>query len=431
MSEKKSLNQIAWEEIFKTHDVLNKISTDGEFIINASEIKRFREPRLMSKFDNEINLPKIFKDHKLAILPISRSSYIISHFEAYHKFEAPDDSNIATINFPIPDHIQSLDFANITSEAIALNCALAAGIITDFVGDMPLIPTVSGRMSSKSFDFNINNTYKNTPHSVSVNNSQIEIDAAYECPHCLAIFEAKRDISTDLLIRQLYYPYRLWKNTISKPVKPFFLTYSNGIFRLYEFAFEDINNYNSLILIKQKKYSVENTIIELNDIEDVLRRTALVKEQSIPFPQANSFERVINLCELLNDKELNHDDITVEYAFDSRQTDYYTNAAKYLGLLERVNDTPETPYNLTDLGKRILSLSYKQRQLAFCSQILSHKAFNEVLKLHLEISRMPSTAMIVKIMKKANLHNIHSDNTYERRSSTIKSWVNWILSLIS
>src|SRR5699024_11404678 len=56
---------------------------------------------------------------------------------------------------------------------------------------------------------------------------------------------------------------------------------------------------------------------------------------NISFPQANSFERVINICELLNAQELSREQVTEEYAFDIRQTNYYTDAARYLGLLEK------------------------------------------------------------------------------------------------
>ncbi|WP_418391448.1 DUF7226 domain-containing protein, partial [Akkermansia sp.] len=42
----------------------------------------------------------------------------------------------------------------------------------------------------------------------------------------------------------------------------------------------------------------------------------------------------------------------------------------------------------------------------------------------------PSKNEIVEIMKKSNLYNISSNETYKRRASTIISWSNWILGLI-
>lgn len=427
-SSPKGLNDIAWERLFSKYDILNQITANGQFQISATQIKEFREPRLMAKFDHTINLPKIFADNKLSILPITRGDYVISHFEAYHKFE---DNNAPVTRVSLPAYIQSLDSNNIPSEAIALNCAVAAGIVAEFLQDEDLVSTVSGRMGSGTFNFNIANSNTNTPLQIQVNNSQIEIDAAYEGVRGLALFEAKRDLSEDFLVRQLYYPFRVWQNRVTKQVRPLFMVYSNGIYRLYEYAFQDTNNYNSLVLISQKNYSIEDTAIEITDIQAVLQNVIITIEPQIPFPQADSFERVINICELLGEQELSRTDVTEQYAFDARQTNYYTDAARYLGLLEKRKDGATPIYGLSDAGKRLLRLSYKQRQLAFCDLILSHKAFGDTLRKYLASGHMPLTAEIVQIMKASNLYNVGSDSTFERRSSTIKGWLNWILGLVN
>ncbi|MDR2034452.1 MAG: DUF4349 domain-containing protein [Helicobacteraceae bacterium] len=382
----------------------------------------------MAKFDHTINLPKIFADNRLSILPITRGDYVISHFDAYHKFE---DDNTPITRVSLPTYIQSLDANNIPSEAIALNCAVAAGIVAEFLQDEDLISTVSGRMGSGAFAFDITNSKSRTPCRVQVASSQIEIDAAYEGVRWLALFEAKRDLSEDFLIRQLYYPFRVWQSRITKPARPLFLVYSNGIYRLYEYAFQDINSYNSLVLIRQKNYSIEDTAIDITDIQKVLNKVEPAPEPQIPFPQADNFERVINICELISEQELSRNDVTEQYAFDARQTNYYADAARYLGLLEKRKENVAPIYGLTETGKRLLILNYKQRQLAFCDLILSHKVFGDTLRKYLEFGNMPSTADIIQIMKLSNLYNINSDSTFERRSSTIKGWLNWIVGLIN
>ena len=136
-----------------------------------------------------------------ACLLYTSGDYVISHFDAYHKFE-PYISDI--INNSIPKYIQSLDSKNISSEAIALNCAFVSGIIADFLEDTEIVPTVSGRMGSGKFSFTINDIKTRDSHLIDVENSQIEIDAAYEGLNYLALFEAKRDLSEDFLVRQLY-----------------------------------------------------------------------------------------------------------------------------------------------------------------------------------------------------------------------------------
>lgn len=429
MSEQqKSLNDIAWEKLFEKHDILRHIEQAGQFQISAKQIKEVREPRLMAKFDHTINLPQIFADNDLSILPVTRGDYIISHFDAYHKFE-PDASSITRVS--LPTYIQSLDSSNIPSEAIALNCAVAAGIVADFLGDEEIVSTVSGRMGSGTFDFCIGNLKSNALSSVTVSNSQIEIDAAYEGIRSLALFEAKRDLSEDFLVRQLYYPYRVWKSRMTKSVRPLFLVYSNGIYRIYEYEFTDPNNYSSISLVQQKNYSVEDTAITADDIQQVLHNVVYKNEPKIPFPQADSFERVINICELLGEQDLSRNDVTERYAFDARQTNYYTDAARYLGFVEKDKENGGPLYRLAANGRTVLKMGYRQRQLAFCSAILSHRTFADTLKSYFETGVMPSKNDIVQIMKKSNLYNINRDSTYERRSSTIKGWVNWIVGLIN
>lgn len=426
MSKSKGLNDIAWEQLFEKYDILNRIDMSGSFQISATQIKEFREPRLMAKFDHILNLPIIFSKNKLSILPITRGDYVISHFEAYHKFEETDN-NIIKVAFP--SYIQSLDYNNITSETVALNCAIATGILEDFTGDEQIVPTVSGRMGSGNFDFMIKNIQNGEYCDVSVNNSQIEIDAAYEGLRYLSLFEAKRDLSDDFLVRQIYYPYRTWQDRIEKEVKPIFLIYSNGIFRLFQYKFENPYDYGSLVLVKQCNYSIEDTTITAEDIQNIIGNSIIISEPNIPFPQANSFERVINLCELLSQRGMTKNNITENYDFDSRQSDYYTNAAMYLGLVNK--DDEDKIYTLTKLGVITLKKSYKQRQLEFCKLILKHKVFNTVLKRYFETGVMPSNCDISIIMKNSELYKIEKDSTFDRRASTVKKWIEWIVGLIN
>ncbi len=233
----------------------------------------------MTKFDHKINLPNIFAVNNLSILPIARGDYVISSFSAYKEFDEPSQE-IQRIS--IPPHIQSLIPQFLVSEAIALNCANVGGILNDFLEDDELVPTVSGRMSSGNFEFDIS-TALGTKH-IAVSNSQIEIDAAYEGIHYLSLFEAKRDLSDDFLVRQLYYPFRVWSKRVTKTVKPIFLIFSNGIFNLYQYQFMNPQNYNSIRLVKQKNYVIATEIC-LADIENLLRTVPLIQEPDISFPK--------------------------------------------------------------------------------------------------------------------------------------------------
>lgn len=282
-------------------------------------------------------------------------------------------------------------------------------------------------MSSGELHFNIDSAVGK--QHIFVNNSQIEIDAAYEGIRCLSLFEAKRDLADDFLIRQLYYPFRVWSKRVTKTVKPIFLIFSNGAFHLYQYRFEDPNDYSSLKLIKQKNYIIA-TEINVADIVKLLEIVPMVKEPAISFPQADRFSRVVNLMELLKEKELTKHEITSEYAFNERQTNYYADAGRYLEFIEKERREGNIVFHLTTQGHYVMELGYRERQIAIAAQILKHKVFNETLRLHLQYGEMPDRRKIVQIMKNATLYNVGSESTYDRRASTVIGWVNWILGII-
>lgn len=284
-------------------------------------------------------------------------------------------------------------------------------------------------MSSNEFSFYINNLNINRDVKVIVSNSQIEIDGGYEGTESLALIEAKNSISEDFLIRQLYYPFRLWNEKITKRIKPIFMVYSNGIFTLYEYSFQEPNNYNSLVLVKQKNYTLVQDDIDLNAIKDILYKVNIIEEPRIQFPQANSMKRLINLCELLYNNDMTKEEITTTYDFDPRQTNYYTDAGIYLGIIDKKREDGEIIYFLTHEGRNLFKVNLRTRQLKLIELILKHNAFNKTLKEYFRIEQMPSKDNIVKIMKESNLYRINSDSTFYRRAQTISRWISWILNL--
>lgn len=414
-----------WNNIFEKYKILDQIKKDGKFEISASQINEFREARLMTKFDNASQLPQIFTENELSILPITRGSYVIAPMDIFHKFPMIESSNeISYFNFP--DNIQTLLPDNINSESLALNAVYISGILEDFIQDEKLLPTINGRMSSSLFNFNIKNTKTKKILNIDVNNAQIEIDAGYEGVESFSIIEAKSHFADDFVIRQLYYPMRLWSSKVRKNIKTIFMVHTNGIYYLYDFKFNDLNNYNSLTLNKFKRYSFDKLEINIEDIEKILLNINLVDEPKIPFPQADSFERIINLCELLDKSELTKNDITTEYGFHKRQTDYYVNAAKYLDLIKEEGDK----LILSFTGEKIMQKSPTLKQLSFVKQILKHPVFHEVLKEQLKTGEVLSKSRVVEIMRKYPLYNVKCENTYERRAQTVSSWIDWITSLI-
>lgn len=421
-----------WELIFDELSVLDKIDKHGILKITSKEINEYNGPdaRIMTKFDYWDNLPYIFQKNKLNILPISRGEYIISHFNAYHRLDI--DSNVEPCKIDFPHWIKTLDYNNLSSEAKVLNCAYITGIL-DRVIEEGIKPTIDGRMSTRSWDFNIDNTITSGKIQIFNNKSQCQIDGGYEGLNKFAIIEAKNSLSKDFIVRQLYYPYRLWKKNLgTKKIIPIFLVYSNGIFHFLIYKFNKLNEYNSIELIDHKSYKITEKGIEISDIVELIKKTEIIQEPKVPFPQADSFERVIDLLNALNKEELNNEEISLMYDFDYRQAQYYSRACMYLDLAQNINGT----IKLTEEALKILRKGKREKYLSIASKILEHKVFKEALKLYIKSSKPPKSKEIYKEVMDKNKETLYkqgsgflSKRTLVRRASTVKGWIDWVLGL--
>lgn len=418
-------NDYAWSKLFEKHNILEKIHKNSFFVITSQQINEFREARLMTKFDQKANLPSLFRKHKLSILPISRGSYVIGKFDAY--MDVKYDERVNVKEFTLIHDFESLNINNLYSEAAALHAAFLGNLIADILEE-EAYPTISGRMSTGKFNFYI--TSQGDKFNISVNNSQCEIDGGFESKSKLLLLEAKNFEVDNFLIRQLYYPYRLWKNKVQKQVIPAFFTYSNDIFSFFIYEFEDINNYNSLKLIKQKNYIYKQEPITLDDIYKLLNETPVKEEPKVPFPQANNFERVIDLLGLLANDTLSKEAITLNYSFDKRQTDYYVNAGKYLGLIDSKKELDEVICFLTSEGEKVMRMDPRSKRLSLVKKILEHEVFHKCIALYFETLSPLKQQDVISIMNGSSIYNLEKgSSTIERRSSTVLRWIEWILSL--
>jgi len=429
MSEK-SKNDTAWEILFEKYHILDHINDKGIYEISAKTINTKREARLMTKFDHHIQLPTIFKQNHLTIQPDSRGTYVIGKFESYLNLPSnhSQSKSIHEIDFPV--NIETLNPTNIYSEAASILCAYNSGIIEDLLKQKVFF-TVFGRMSTGKFSYLINNFQQNSNYQIDVNNSQCEIDAGFEGDDVFAIIEAKNENVDDFLIRQLYYPYRLWISKINKQVIPILLSYSNDIFSFYVYKFKDDNNYNSIELVEQKRYQIGSNDIELDDVMDILAQVIVTLEPvDIPFPQADVFPRVVDLLMYIYGVNplLSKEDITTNYAFNIRQAGYYADAAIYLGLLQKQSNRGEGIfYSMTEKGSQIMEKTSRRRNLGLIKCILEKKIFNKTLHIYLDQGKRPERHLVNKILGDLRLEL--SNETIERRSQTVFAWIDWIMGL--
>lgn len=424
-----SLIDDKWEILFEKYNIETEIKKNGVFYITADQIREVKEPRLMTKFDTKESLPKVF-GNKIAILPVTRGKYVLGEFELYQDFPKmnPDIKRITSAK--IPEFYETIDINDIRSEANAINIMGIAGILDDFLGEEDMVQTVSGRMSSGDFSFCVDSTNKACADKklINVQNSQVEIDGGFENHNVFSLIEGKNVVHSNFLVRQLYYPMRLWNAKISKPIRPVFMVYSNNIFRLLEYEFTDINSYSSIKLVNERNYSLEDIEITIDDLEHVWQETKVVPEPDVTFIQADSFNKVISLVENLNDSSMNSTEIAELFGFRERQSDYYFNACKYLGLAEKVTDEEGVKIHITSLGKKLLEMRYKERQLEYVRLILQHEIFKDLFEVMLRTGEIPNKKFIANKMRELN---VCGESLIERRASSVRGWLYWISTLIN
>lgn len=420
-----------WEILFDKYNIENEIEKNGRFYITADQIREVKEPRLMTKFDTRESLPSVF-GKKISILPVTRGKYVLGEFDLYQEFPEMVSDIKQMTSAKIPEFYETIDINDIRSEASAINVMSIAGILEDFLGEENMVQTVSGRMSSGMFGFNVSDYNKTTaigdkPYII-VQNSQVEIDGGFENPNIFSIIEGKNVVHSNFLIRQLYYPTRLWGQKINKPIRPVFMVYSNNIFRLLEYEFTDTRYYNSIRLVQERNYSLEDIEISLEDLHDTWKKTIIKPEPNVTFIQADSFNKVISLVENLNESPMTTGEIAELFGFKERQSDYYYNACKYLGLAEKRSDEEGVKVHITGLGKRLLKMKYKERQLEYVRLILEHQIFHELFEVMLHIGDVPDKSCVTAKMRELN---VCSENLIDRRSSSVRAWMYWILTLVN
>lgn len=420
-----SLNNKAWKKIFDKYDITNKIAEYGIFEITSKQINEFRESRLMTKFDSLENLPEIFSKNDLTILPTKRGSYVIGNFDNYSKITIDNDLDIEYKG--LPEYISSIDISSVTSEAVSLSCAYVSGMIEEIIGE-EVVPTIQGRMGTGTFNFFVNSNNSDEVHNISVENSQMEIDGAYESENKFVIVEAKNHYMDNFIIRQLYYPYKVWKEKLNKEIIPMMLIKHDNIYNFFIYEFADPDNYNSIVLKNTRRFILNEVYkpIELEDVLHVFNNVEIVNEKdNVPFPQADSFPRVLDILNVLKENQLTAIEISDIYEFDIRQAHYYLAAARYLGLVMK---SEGSVYGLTELGQSIQDKKYKERNLDIISTVLSHKPFNVAFKQYIDNHEIDSKVISDVILDTSV--NVNERSTADRRTQTVKSWINWIVDII-
>lgn len=418
-----TLNDIAWKQVFSSLPVLEQVKKVGYFDITASDLKKAanREPRHLAKIDYENNRPKVFVENQLNVLAISNSSYRIGNFNPF--FKLPDwnlESTTPVCLQPSVD-LETLSTREISSENAVIYSAYSSSMIERFCGE-EVVPTVSGRMRTSRFSFTVD-SYEQKAQNIEVNGAQIEIDAGFEGKESFNIFEVKNSISSNFNLRQVYYPYAMWKASINKPVRNIFLTHSNNIFDFYEIDFLLDSNLSSASLVKHARYTLGDNVPKKSEFEKALQELPFISHSGAPFPQADDFDRVIDIVALLIEGPKTKNDLAENYDFDPRQSDYYLNAARYLGLVESLDHSTYVP---SELANVIYSKSTQDKNAFLMAILIKVPAINELNKAWTTDGKKPSIDKAIQILKNLPDTPALADSTIKRRAQTVVSWTSWL-----
>jgi len=238
----------SWNKIFSDYKILNHNFNQSPFVLTAQMIKEAcqnftktgeKEVRILCKQDHREKLPKVMAENGLFLLPIKNGVYVIVKGEGY--FDIPE-INVSPINYrsKMPFVLETSLIGN--SEMQHLDFAYASSMVRTFFNDDSLVLTIRGRKYTPEFDFFVGS------QKITVKGVQTEVDAGYEGKDKIVLVEAKNSKTTNSIIRQLFYPYKMWSKHSSKNIYLVFFEKRENKYMLWQYSFKDNDDYNSISL---------------------------------------------------------------------------------------------------------------------------------------------------------------------------------------
>jgi hypothetical protein len=414
---------IAWQKICERTELLQRINSEGYFPISAKDVDRHsdrEQARLLAKMDSDDDRPAIFREHSLNMLPLNRGEYVVYRDRQNVSYASLPVTDLRPTAYPARFPIERLDTLAkgiSKTESDAIDTIFLSSLLENFAKTTNLKLTKRGRFGSSEFSLSL----PECSNCLTVKGSQLEVDAIYESDDAVVLIESKAGFPEDFTIRQLYYPYLWLKERTVKRIVPIFLGFANDEYQLTEFALgEKFGDYK---IVQNERFVLDRYVLARADIDILLRNSPSSSENlSVPFPQANSLDRVVEIVDLasrgFNDKA----ELADIFGFDPRQSHYYTSAAKYLELLN-IEGHP------TELGKSLLSQPHRlNRTELLLKSLLRTSVFRQILV------SLKQRNYDVDALQTDEIGDIISDarpelvaRTRERRASTVRAWLRWLV----
>ena len=246
----------SWNKIFRDYNINAHDFDDAPFPIIAEQIKRAcqdftevgqKEVRILCKQDSREDRPQVFVERGLFLLPTKNGEYVIVKGEGYvdiPEIETTREMYVSQLDFNLDTSLVG------NSEMQHLDFAYASSLIRSFMADDSLVLTIRGRKYTPQFSFRVGQ------HLINVRSVQTEVDAGYEGRNQIVLVEAKSASAKNVIIRQLYYPFRQWQPRTQKQVVTLFFQRSGDTYSIWHFRFNDMEDYNSIELVNSGRFRI-------------------------------------------------------------------------------------------------------------------------------------------------------------------------------
>lgn len=407
-----------WEKL-----VRERVDTTKDLVIVTKadvESVTGNELRLMAKIDSSDALPEALRRHGYFILPVKNGEYVLVRGNGFHKIEGLSEP-ITVFRPKLDFELATLNVGN--SESQHLDYCFNVGLIEKFADVTGLRQTIRGRKRMPAIDFCVGNI---GPIHVQ-QGVQVEVDLGCEGRADIVLVEAKLGQPKDFIIRQLFYPYRMWMNKIpEKNIRPWFFcseeTGGRRLYRFWQYRFADDNQYNSLVFDRGAAFLVEAQRARLS-VNELLREhhKSRKKGKLWDVPQADDFIKVAELPLMVEQGIDTADKVAVHFDFDPRQSSYYRQAAEFLGL---VAFEDKGKYGLTDLGREYVNRAADERREILAGLLVQFPPMRAALELfdHAR-ERGVGKKEVARLIED---HSKITQSTPGRRASTLIAWMKWL-----
>ena len=407
-------NDVAWERYITEEN----LQLDGRtHSVNAAHLKSVaqREPRLMMKFDTPDQLPKILRKNGYAAVAIAHGDYLLFPGSVFQ----PVDRCQQKATFQSQTRFPLATVGRGTGESEYLDNAFNAGIIAAFTNNDALYLTIRGRERTRPFDFQL----RSGDSPIAVNGVQIEADAGYEGAREIILIEAKIGAPSHFNIRQLYYPFRHFAIIApQKRIRTLFFAYdlSAATYTFYEFVFDDTQVFDS---IRQTRCCVYSLVPRQAYTIDTLLDARFETANHI-VPQADDLNKIFELLTLINRGHNTVSDIADYFVFAPRQSQYYGEAAEYLGLITRKRGV----FELTERGIAFIATPPEKQQVHLAKLIINSWVFRGIIALTYRrgFFTLQDIEEVIKTARTSEEEPRYTQSTVKRRRRTVIAWVNWL-----